>query len=58
MNLLDSTVTMVLSKPYEQYGKWWVDVKYDCWGRESKSKLMFDSLEEAAKMKPGYKFLT
>ncbi len=27
MNLVDAFVTKVISGPYEEYGKWWVDVE-------------------------------
>ncbi|CAM6553601.1 TPA: hypothetical protein ACPY6O_003852 [Escherichia coli] len=32
MNLVDAFVTKVISGPYEEYGKWWVDVEYISWG--------------------------
>ena len=32
MNLVDAVVTKVISGPYEEYGKWWVDVEYISWG--------------------------
>jgi len=57
MNLLDATVTEVHSYPYEQYGKWWVQVEYDCWGHRSTTSLMFDTKEEASAVAVGYVFL-
>ena len=32
MNLLKHSVTKILSQPYRQFGRWWVDVEYTCWG--------------------------
>ncbi len=61
MNLLDATVTKVLSRP-KQYAfskeRWFVEVEYECWGRVSNGEIMKNSLEEALLVKPGYKFLT
>lgn len=47
MNLVDAFVTKVISGPYEEYGKWWVDVEYISWGVPGKSRLMFGSREQA-----------
>lgn len=58
MNLLECYVTEVLSNPYEKYSKWWVDVNYECWGLDGSTNLMFDSEQEAEKVKKGYKFLS
>lgn len=30
MNLVDAFVKKVISGPYEEYGKWWIDVEYIC----------------------------
>ncbi|HEB3585648.1 TPA: hypothetical protein RZC63_004089 [Escherichia coli] len=32
MNLVDAFVKKVISEPYEEYGKWWIDVEYISWG--------------------------
>lgn len=48
MNILEHSVTKILSQPYRQFGRWWVDVEYTCWGSAGKSNLMFDT-EAAAK---------
>ncbi|KAF0781709.1 hypothetical protein L246_24660, partial [Salmonella enterica subsp. enterica serovar Worthington str. BCH-5715] len=48
----------VISGPYEEYGKWWIDVEYISWGVPGKTRLMFDSKEQALEVKEGYKFLT
>lgn len=58
MNLLDAKVTRVLGEPEYNYGKWWVKVAYDCWGREGETKLMFDTETEARNVKVGHEFLT
>ena len=57
MNLIDATVVAVLSTPYEKYNKWWVDVNCVDMGGESKTNLMFDTIEEAEKVGLGYQFL-
>lgn len=51
-------VTKVISGPYEEYGKWWVDVEYISWGVPGKSRLMFDSREQAQEVQEGFRFLT
>lgn len=48
----------VISGPYEEYGKWWIDVEYISWGVPGKTRLMFESKEQALEVKEGYKFLT
>ncbi|HFW5149368.1 TPA: hypothetical protein ACIBVY_000527 [Salmonella enterica subsp. enterica serovar Saintpaul] len=58
MNLVDAFVKKVISGPYEEYGKWWIDVEYISWGVPGKTRLMFDSKEQALEVKEGYKFLT
>ncbi|EPC1761859.1 hypothetical protein ACRXCO_004915, partial [Escherichia coli] len=57
-NLVDAFVKKVISGPYEEYGKWWIDVEYISWGVPGKTRLMFDSKEQALEVKEGYKFLT
>ena len=48
MNVLDASVTKILSQPYRKFGSWWVDVEYTCWGSAGRSNLMFKT-EQAAK---------
>ncbi|EBR8148427.1 hypothetical protein DN352_21485 [Salmonella enterica subsp. enterica serovar Saintpaul] len=55
---VDAFVKKVISGPYEEYGKWWIDVEYISWGVPGKTRLMFDSKEQALEVKEGYKFLT
>ena len=57
MNLLDHTVTKVLSKPYEKYDKWWVRVECECYGNIGEHLIMFNSKEQAEEVKVGYVFL-
>ena len=56
MNLLTGTVTEVLSEPFIQYNKWWVKVKYNCYGRISETELMFNSIASALKVDVGFEF--
>ena len=58
MNLVDAFVTKVISGPYEEDGKWWVEVEYISWGVPGKSRLMFDSREPAQEVHEGFRFLT
>lgn len=53
MNLIDATVTEVLSNPRKVYTKWFVKTKVDSWGRESYADLMFDTEEEAKALEVG-----
>jgi hypothetical protein len=56
MNLLDATVLEVLGEPYEGYGKWWVKVRYECWGREGTCSVMRQTEDEARAVAPGFVF--
>lgn len=47
MNLVDAFVKKVISGPYKEYGKWWIDVEYISWGVPGKTRLMFESKEQA-----------
>mgnify|MGYP006994816436 FL=1 len=57
MNLLDHTVTKVLSKPYEKYYKWWVRVECEYYGNIGERLIMFNSKEQAEEVTVGYVFL-
>lgn len=59
MNLIDGFVKSVISKkPYKKHGKWWVPVTFTAHSdKVASTVLMFDSLEDALKVKKGYKFL-
>ena len=56
MNLLEGTVTEVLSEPLFKWNKWWVEVEYNCYGRFSKTELMFSTEEKAKEVKVGFTF--
>ena len=57
MNLLDASVTKVLGEPFFKWNKWWVRVEYKCWGRDSKTELMFSTEDKAKSVEIGFKFL-
>jgi hypothetical protein len=52
----DALVIKVFSKPQKLYGKWFVDILYSSYGRESEGELMFDTEEQASVVTPGYRF--
>jgi hypothetical protein len=56
MNLIEHQVVDILSKPYEQYGKWWVKVSANSYGVVGENTLMFDTKEQAENIKSGYWF--
>jgi len=56
MNLVDCTVTKILSEPYFEYGKWFIKVEYNCYGNLSETSLMFREKEYAEKVSVGYVF--
>ena len=57
MNLIDSTVTSVLSTPVKKYNHWWLKVAYIDMGGEGVTNLMFDTFEDAQDVEIGHKFL-
>lgn len=56
MNLIDLTVTSILSTPVKQYNHWWLKVAYTDIGGEGQTNLMFDTFEDASEVKIGDKF--
>jgi len=58
MNLINATVTRILTEPYSRYGKHFVKVEYIAYGRYSTTELMFSCLAEAEEVKVGYEFNT
>lgn len=66
MNYLDSTVTQILSEPYEPEWKgetkdpdiWLVDVEYRRYGELSRTALVFIGKTEAENLKTGHVFLS
>lgn len=57
MNLLECTIIEIISPPYFMYRKWWVKVKYTCYGQENTTPLMFDTEELSKSVKVGDIFL-
>lgn len=57
MNLIDHYVTELIGKPYKKYNKWWQVVRADSMGVIGVNQLMFNTKEEALKVKVGYHFL-
>jgi hypothetical protein len=57
MNLIDFYVTEIISEPYFEYNKWWLDVVAITHGVKSKHQLMFNSKQECDKIEVGYKFV-
>jgi len=58
MNLLEAHVTEIIGEPYFKFNKWWVKVKYNCWGSFGETELMFYKENHAKEIKIGHKFLT
>jgi len=56
MNLVDCTVTKILTEPYLEYDKWFVNVQYDCYGSTYTTSIMFNEKESAEKVSIGYVF--
>ena len=56
MNLVDCTVTAILSQPYRKFSHWCVDVEYNSWGSPGKTQLMFSTKTGAAAVTVGHKF--
>lgn len=56
MNVLDAIVTKVIGEPYEKFGRWWVDVEYDCYGQMDETSLMCQSQGDALSVNVGYEF--
>lgn len=57
MNLVDCYVKKVLSKPYERYGMWCIDVEFDSYGHRLEGTIYGLTKEEADNVDVGYKFL-
>lgn len=56
MNLLDATVTKILSKPYKKHVFWCVDVEIDVYGSRSETTAYFKTEEDAIKCNIGYTY--
>ena len=57
MNFIHLFVTEIKGKPYFIYNKWFWDAKADAYGNICDTHIMFNTEEEALKVKIGYKFL-
>lgn len=57
MNLLDCTVIEITAPVHFKFERWWVPVKYTCYGQVGETNLMFTTEFEAKDIKIGYKFL-
>lgn len=57
MNLINATAVKILSPVYLQYGRYWVKVECESYGRVSENTLMFDSEESAKSVTIGYECL-
>lgn len=57
MNYCDCFVTKILSEPYFQYEKWWLDVEYDSEGALGLSSLMRDDKDDFKNVGIGFKFM-
>lgn len=55
-NSVSCKVIEVLSPPYEEFGRWCVDVKYNSWGNIYDGIVYVLTKEEAETVKVGYVF--
>ena len=46
MNLIDATIISIDSEPYIKYGKYFLDVTVEAYGRTSEHQMMWDIDEE------------
>ena len=56
MNTVNCVVTEVLDVPKKKYGRYFVHVEFNSYGRIGKTHLMFKSLEKAKGVAVGYEF--
>jgi hypothetical protein len=56
-NLLECEVIEVLSKPVRKYQKWWVKVRYICYGNKAVTQLLFDNKNDAELVEVGHRFM-
>lgn len=56
MNTIEHYVTEVIGQPYTMYGKWFVRVMADSYGRISEDRIMFDTEQAAKYVFVGYKY--
>lgn len=58
MNLLETEVIQILSKPYMMYGKYFINVIADCYGSKFETKIICNSVNEALSVGVGFKFMS
>lgn len=58
MNVLECKVIEILSKPVYKYRKWWLKVRYSCYGKNATTQLLFDRKEDAEDIEVGYEFMS
>ena len=56
MNTIEHYVTEILGEPYTMYGKWFVLVNSDSYGRISEDRIMFDTEQAAKYVFVGYQY--
>jgi hypothetical protein len=56
MNTTLHIVTEIMGEPYTMYGKWFVRVLADSYGRVSEDIMMFDSEKAAKGVFGGYRY--
>jgi hypothetical protein len=58
MNLVECYVTKILMKPKKELltGRFGVGIEFNSYGSISQTVLFFDTIDEAKKVKKGYKF--
>lgn len=56
MNLVNAYVTEILGPPKQIYGKWWVPVRYTCYGVIGETEVMCNTKAHADNVAVGYEF--
>lgn len=51
--LILAYITSVKSTPHQENDKWWVEVGYNCYGRESVTDLCFETQQQAKDISKG-----
>jgi len=54
--MIDYFVVEILGKPYIKYDKWFLNIRTNAYGHVSNENLMFNTKEEALKIKVGDKY--
>lgn len=56
MNALDAVVTRVVEVRYDKFGRWWVDVEYDRYGRLGGTSILCQTMIDALSVRIGCEF--